>query len=192
MSPRRRPEDVADPITTYLDEAPLLAQAPFVRALLRAMGIPRQDEDDLIQEIVMGAWRSITNGRLLIHPDVPLEPALRSWLYGITWRQVRHYRERAHRRREMLVAEPFGHERVLFTLYAPAPDGPFAAREILAALDRIPAKYREPLILHHLEGFDAAEIAEILGIPENTARSRIHLGIRAFTRAVQRWRRLRS
>ena len=191
MSPRRRPVGVAAPITTYLDEAPLLAQVPFVRALLRAMGIPRQDEDDLIQEIVIGAWRSITNGRLLIHPDVPLEPALRSWLYGITWRQVRHYRERAHRRREVPVTEPFGHERVLFTLYAPAPDGPFAAREILAALDRIPAKYRDPLVLHHLEGFDAPEIAAILGIPENTARSRIRLGIRAFTRAVQRWRRLR-
>jgi RNA polymerase sigma-70 factor, ECF subfamily len=41
------------------------------------------------------------------------------------------------------------------------------------ALAKIPAEYRAPLVLRDVSGLDYAEIAEILGIPGGTVRSRI-------------------
>ena len=49
--------------------------------------------------------------------------------------------------------------------------------EILAlrnALKLLPVKYREPLILQVLEGFNLEEIAGILDLPRNTVATRLH------------------
>ncbi len=47
------------------------------------------------------------------------------------------------------------------------------ARELEAALDRLPRGQREALLLCDLWGFRYAEIAEIIGSPVGTVRSRI-------------------
>ena len=47
------------------------------------------------------------------------------------------------------------------------------ARELEAALDLLPADQREALLLCDLWGFRYAEIAEIIGSPVGTVRSRI-------------------
>ena len=49
-----------------------------------------------------------------------------------------------------------------------------AAREILEAMDRLPAEHRAVLALFAIEGFRQTEIAEVLGIPEGTVWSRLH------------------
>jgi RNA polymerase sigma-70 factor (ECF subfamily) len=48
-----------------------------------------------------------------------------------------------------------------------------AARELEAALDRLPREQREALLLCDLWGFQYAEISEIVGSPIGTVRSRI-------------------
>ena len=40
------------------------------------------------------------------------------------------------------------------------------------------------IVLHHYNGFTAAEVAEILGIPEGTARSRLHYATEAMRAAL--------
>lgn len=192
MNPGRHPSDAAARQSFYLDEDQIVAQAPFVRAVLAWMGIPGQDREDLVQEVLASAWRKMTEGGFKVDPCVLTEDSLRSWLYGITWRQVSHYRGKAHRRREVLCADPTEHEHALPPVHVPAPDGPYVAREVLAALDRIPAKYREALILHRLEGFTSVEIGEILGVSDAAVRSRIQQGVRHLARAALLWRRPRS
>lgn len=62
---------------------------------------------------------------------------------------------------------------------APAADGPDAVAgrlEVQAALDRTPEDFRAPVVMRDLLGMDYADIAEELGIPPGTVRSRISRG----------------
>ena len=42
------------------------------------------------------------------------------------------------------------------------------------SLKKLPEKYRMPLLLHHLEGYNLKETAEMLGISAALAKSRLH------------------
>jgi RNA polymerase sigma-70 factor (ECF subfamily) len=50
---------------------------------------------------------------------------------------------------------------------------------------RLPPEQRALLVLHHFEGRDQVEIAEILGIPGGTVRSRLHHAHRAMRAALE-------
>jgi len=60
---------------------------------------------------------------------------------------------------------------------APAPDGQLAAREradtVRRALRELSEPYRVVVILRHYEGLKFREIADVLGIPEGTVKSRM-------------------
>jgi RNA polymerase sigma-70 factor (ECF subfamily) len=69
---------------------------------------------------------------------------------------------------------------------------PTSGDDILAFIDRdelergfrrLPPDQRTVLVLHHYVGLEPAEIAETLGVPAGTVRSRLHYGHRAM-RAV--------
>jgi len=73
-------------------------------------------------------------------------------------------------------------------------DGPAAPDEFLSIADRdllergfrrLPPDQRATLVLHHYLGFEPAEIAETLGIPAGTARSRLHHAHRAMRAALE-------
>jgi RNA polymerase sigma-70 factor, ECF subfamily len=50
---------------------------------------------------------------------------------------------------------------------------------------RLKPEQRAVVVLHYYSGFSAAEIARILGIPEGTARSRLHYATEAMRAALQ-------
>ena len=53
------------------------------------------------------------------------------------------------------------------------------------AFERLAADERALLVLHHLERRPVTAIAAILGIPEGTAKSRLHAARRALERAIE-------
>ncbi len=53
-------------------------------------------------------------------------------------------------------------------------DRDFDAR-VRSAIDRLAPKLREVLILCAIEGFEPSDVARLLGIPQGTVRSRLHL-----------------
>ncbi len=53
-----------------------------------------------------------------------------------------------------------------------------------AALDRLPVDQRTILVLHHLEGHDLADLAEILEVPLGTVKSRLHSARQALHAAL--------
>jgi RNA polymerase sigma-70 factor (ECF subfamily) len=57
-------------------------------------------------------------------------------------------------------------------------------RELAAALDRLPADQREALVLHFAVGMTVPEIAETVGAPFETVRSRLRLGKAALRDAL--------
>ncbi|AKT39557.1 RNA polymerase sigma factor [Chondromyces crocatus] len=194
MTRGRRRADVAHASpTVYFDEMPIVRMAPYVRALLRAMKVPPQDWEDLVQEITAAAWVAMTQGRFRPLPGQPLGDALKLWLTGITWRQVSHYREKAHRRREVPDAAPWGVPGADDWLpHLPATEGRVEARDILRALDRITESQAEILLMRYGEGFDIVEIAEILDVPYETARARLRIAKERFLAAAENWQRVRS
>jgi RNA polymerase sigma-70 factor (ECF subfamily) len=50
---------------------------------------------------------------------------------------------------------------------------------------RLKPEQRAVVVLHYYSGFSTAEIARILGIPEGTARSRLHYAIEAMRAALE-------
>jgi len=73
-------------------------------------------------------------------------------------------------------------------------DGPAGPDDILSIVDRdelerifrrLPVEQRAVFVLHHHIGLPLAEIAETLGIPAGTARSRLHYATKALRAAVE-------
>jgi RNA polymerase sigma factor (sigma-70 family) len=54
--------------------------------------------------------------------------------------------------------------------------------QIREAIARLPEPHRLVFVLGHLEGRRIAEMAEILGIPEGTVKSRMHTAVRLLRR----------
>jgi RNA polymerase sigma-70 factor, ECF subfamily len=67
------------------------------------------------------------------------------------------------------------------------PGQPEAIRDVQDILRRLSAGAQALLNLRYLEGFDLAEIAEMLRLPEGTVKSRLHAARNEFK---QRWERL--
>jgi len=69
--------------------------------------------------------------------------------------------------------EPLGPEPVATTL---EPESAALTVDVDSALRRLPPEFRAAVVLRDLCGLDYAEIAEILGVPAGTVRSRISRG----------------
>jgi RNA polymerase sigma-70 factor (ECF subfamily) len=63
------------------------------------------------------------------------------------------------------------------------PADPADVRDVLA---RLPVRHRAVLVLRELEGLDEAAVAELLGIPAGTVKSRLHRARSSFRKAWSR------
>lgn len=66
--------------------------------------------------------------------------------------------------------------------------GPLIQSDIEKALNRLPEAFRIPIILSDIEGFSLAEIAEILGCPIGTVKSRLFRGRRILRDMLSQYR----
>jgi RNA polymerase sigma-70 factor (ECF subfamily) len=169
-----------------LSIAEIAEQAPFIRSVLRGLGVPAVDLSDVQQDVVVGAWTSSQAGRYRPSPGREPMDALRRWLFGVCAFTCTHNHERAFRRREVPVDDPWaatGEERVDPWHVGERIDAAKALMEIAG----MPVWAREVLVLAAL-GHGGTEIASILRIPLGTAGSRLRL---ARARLARRLRRLR-
>jgi len=113
---------------------------------------------DLVQETFLRAWRSLDSLR-----D---EGAAKAWLTTI----LRREHARLHERKPMPtvdVTELDLHDP------APAPDERGEDAALRAAIARLDAKYREPLVLQVLGGLSLAEIGAQLDLSESAVMPRV-------------------
>ena len=107
---------------------------------------------------------------------------LGNWLYGVARRTAIKARAlaAARRAREATVDD-------LPEPAAPEPAGWADLRPVLdRELERLPAKYRAPIILCDLEGMPRSEAARRLGWPEGTVNSRLSIGRRKLADRLAR------
>jgi RNA polymerase sigma-70 factor (ECF subfamily) len=60
----------------------------------------------------------------------------------------------------------------------------FGREDVTDVLLRLPALYRTPLVLVHMEGFATKEVAAMLGVPLGTVLARLHRGRKLFERQL--------
>ena len=112
-----------------------------------------------------------------------------TWMYQIALNLCRD--EVRHRRRwGKLVVENPSPAIVESAGTTRNPDGDLGRREereaVGLALRQIPAEQREVLVLKEFQGLRFREIAEILGCPESTVKSRMYYGLRGLRSALLR------
>lgn len=162
----------ADRTDTFEVEA-LAVLDGLYRTALRLTRSPA-DAEDLVQDTYLKAFRAVDS----------FEPGtnLRAWLFTILHNTFRNrLRDRA---REPVDADSETVERAA-NLPAAAGDTPEAlllrdvlAPELQAAIDDLPAAFRQAVWLRDVEEFSYADIAEMLQIPIGTVMSRISRGRR--------------
>jgi RNA polymerase sigma-70 factor (ECF subfamily) len=152
----------------------------FVWTCVRRMGVPLDAADDVVQEVFI-----VVNARL---KTLERPASLRSWLYGVVRRTASMYHRgrsaRTARESPAPVFDDTANPMQLSPLdLAVLGDKVKLLWSLLAELD--PAK-REVLVLAELEEMTAPEIAEAIGIPLNTAYSRLRAARQEFNEAVAR------
>ena len=142
--------------------------ASFVYALAMRTLIDQQAAEDVTQEVFVYLWQ---------HPDRidPGRGTLRGFLGTLTHRRsvdaVR--RDEARRRREARVArEQANTPDVAETV---VPSG--ASGTVRTALEVLPAAQRRALELAYVDGYTYRQVADVLGIPEGTAKSRLRVAL---------------
>jgi RNA polymerase sigma factor (sigma-70 family) len=129
------------------------------------------DADDVAQDAFLRAFRNL---------DLLADPArFGVWLRRITFGvAIDHVRADRARNGSVVTAgegEASGDPLVEVPDPTPSPLDRVEQREVvgsvLAALERMPARYRVPLTLYHIDGLTHAKVARALGVPEGTVRS---------------------
>ncbi|SEK50908.1 RNA polymerase sigma-70 factor, ECF subfamily [Stigmatella aurantiaca] len=150
-------------------EALLEELLPRVRNLVRYLVKGDAEAEDFSQEALLAILRGLKSYRG--------EGTFRSWADRVVARTVfaglkRERNEGARRNAE-------GAEQVELVA-VPSEDAPLDEyvhrRHMVTLLDYIPAEQRHALVLHHVMELSVPEIAEELGIPFETVRSRLRLG----------------
>jgi RNA polymerase sigma-70 factor (ECF subfamily) len=147
-----------------------------VARLARRMGAQRTDVEDLVQEVFLQVHRSIG--------DFKGQSRLTTWLYRVTVNVVLMHR-RARRSRPVLLAEELS---MPPTDPAALPDEQVARMERIDAfhrlLDRLSEKKRTVYVLHELEAMAPSDIADIVGAPILTVRTRLFYARRELARML--------
>lgn len=149
------------------------------RVSLRMLG--NEDAQDASQEVWVRVWRNLRGFRV--------ESAFSTWLYRITMNTCLSMRQRESRRQEH---REHGGEAMPYLPEPPGGDADPEAEilnaerreEIEAALRHVRAEHRAALVLRHMEGLSYAEIAEVLQVPDGTAKGWVSRGRAALLMAL--------
>lgn len=120
--------------------------------------------------------------------------AFRPWLFTIAANKARDQLRKRTRRAELELSAPAGGDGDraasfvdLMEISVPSPDAPALDAErdaaVQRAVDRLALPLREILLLAYFQRLSYAQIADELGIPLGTVKSRLHAAVAAFARA---------
>lgn len=152
----------------------------LVWSTARRLGVPPDAMDDVVQEVFIVVHSKLVT---LEHPE-----ALRSWIYGIARRTVSSH-HRARRSRIPLGVQPGVEREAISQEPTPLAQTETSAelQLLMSLLAELDEPKREVFALVELEELSVPEVAELLGIPLNTAYSRLRAARQAFDAALARY-----
>jgi RNA polymerase sigma-70 factor, ECF subfamily len=151
-------------------------ELPYVWSTLRRLGVKPADLEDVVHEVFVRVYRKLAE-----YDDArPIRP----WLFGFAYRGAADYRRLARHRREAPGVDTDAPD----PRAGPDEEVDLSDRRALLdrALEAVPLERRAVLVLHELEEKPVPEIADALGIPLNTAYSRLRTGRAELAAALKR------
>lgn len=132
------------------------------------------EAEDIVQETLLRAWKkpAVLDQR---------EASARAWLFTVARNLVIDEARSARRRHETPTATDTLPERVT----ADETERMLDAWLIGDALAGLSAEHRRVIALAYYGSRSVAEIADEVGVPEGTVKSRLHYGLRALRLALQ-------
>jgi RNA polymerase sigma-70 factor (ECF subfamily) len=150
--------------------------APYAWRVLRGLGVPEADVDDVCQEVFITVHRRL--------PDFEGRSTVRTWVYGICVRAAADYRKRVRTRREVGATAP--RELAVAPRQEDAVSIQQARDTLHGILDRLDDDKRAVFVLYEIEELAMADVASVVGCPLQTAYSRLHAARREVEEAVDR------
>lgn len=184
-SPGVAASSAADPGSRAVDPAALaLVWGPRLYRYFLRLGAASEEAQDLTQETLLRAVRHLRTG--------PPPGDLAAWLFAVAANLLRDDRRSAYRRR-VLVGDP---PELSAEAAEPGPALAVEARAanehrraaLGAALRSLAPDLREIVVLRFWEEQPVRAIAEIIGIPEGTVKSRLYRAYRQLERVLADWR----
>jgi RNA polymerase sigma-70 factor, ECF subfamily len=128
---------------------------PAVHRFLARLTRSREDAGDLTQQTFLKVREGL--------PTFRFECPLRCWVYRIAYREYQHWLRSRRSEVELLDrcdrAQELSEDAILLS----------------AALDKLPTSMSEAFWLREVEGLSVLEVAQVLGVPEGTVKSRCHI-----------------
>jgi RNA polymerase sigma-70 factor (ECF subfamily) len=146
--------------------------APALRRYAGRFCPDRASAEDIVQETFIRAWRHLPR---LTAPDFPVRP----WLYRVA-RNLLTDADRAARSRPATAPPPADQGRDDTGL-----DRVLDQQLVTGALRQLSPAHRAVLVETFYQGHTLARVARQLGIPDSTARSRLHYALRALRRELE-------
>jgi len=173
MMPRLDQSDAEDAIIEavrakdrYAFEEFVRRQGRWVRGVIYGVLGDRDAVDDVAQQIWVAVWERAGELR-----DVT---RWRPWLYRLARNAALDAGRSSTRRRRQSRAAG---EELATAERSVAPDGEAIEGEqreaMWAAIQALPALYREPFVLRHLTGWNYQQIGELLGMPVDSVETRL-------------------
>ena len=156
-----------------VDAFEALVAARLNRAFRTASAILGSEADayDVVQDAFVATWRHLPRLRDRTRFD--------AWLNKMIVNRCRDALRRRLRSREVALEGALGLH---------SEDSTGAAADMAAtttAFERLSVDHRHLLVMHHLHRVPVADLARELGIPEGTAKWRLHAARAALTRALE-------
>jgi RNA polymerase sigma-70 factor (ECF subfamily) len=129
--------------------------------------------EDIVQDAMVAVIESLDRFRG--------DARLSTWIASVAARTALNWVNRRPERREAPLGEPSADAG-----YSPAAEvqARDSAARLQEAIDRLPPEHRAVVCLRHIEGLSVQEVAEALGIPDGTVKSRLHYARRQLRRYV--------
>ncbi|NGO12108.1 sigma-70 family RNA polymerase sigma factor [Streptomyces sp. HC44] len=157
----------AGPVDDPLDAA----QERRVRAVLALGGVPQADLPDGVQQVRLRLLERAASGAEAPR-DVSAWAAVVASNLAMDWHRARRRQER--------VGERLASLRQLEPVDASGDDTKVLSLAVAQGLDELPDAQRQILVLRFYADLPVRGIAEELGIPEGTVKSRLHTAVRAL------------
>ena len=173
---RAHAREKAAPGTLTLDGV-YRAHAAFVWRLLRSLGVPDRDVDDVTHDVFLVVERKL--------PEFEGRSKVRTWLYAIALRTASDYRRRARHHREQagLADEINLDEEPTSGSYQ------YGKKESMAilrdALNDLDEEKRQTFVLFEVDGIAMQEVAKITGVPLFTAYARLRAARKYLRRTLE-------
>jgi len=152
---------------TAVMDAAMARFMAVAQRILRDRGLA----EDAVQQAWLDIWRDLPTLR------DPLR--FEAWSYRVLVHACYAEARRAHRWSPNLALDAIPEPAV------PDGSGMVADRDQLEyGFRRLPVEQRAVVVLHHYLGLPLASVAEVLGVPEGTVRSRLHVGMTRLRAAL--------